>query len=217
MRWIDGEQQHASAVLASDHRFLHQAGVLRKAAAVERALLVVLLRLVHEDQDRLAAHVHALVIVVVQRRRGDPVPREDERQRRLGAGGRFGRHRHRKIGTPELEDGRAFSRSDCQLVAFPYLEACDDLKGLEPGSVHPGCHARRAELAGDVLRRTFHASSAVASSGEVVGCEKLDVFEIACLADRGRRRQLRVRADDSQHDGENGCTENSAVTHEGQK
>ena len=120
-------------------------------------LVVVLLRLVHEDDDCLATHVHTLVVVVFQRRRRDAVACEDERQRCLGC---RGRRRSRSPPTGEdtsarAEGGRALLAGNRQLVALPYLEARDDLERLEPGSVHAWLQPGGAELIGDVLRRTL--------------------------------------------------------------
>ena len=83
VRRVDHEQQHPRPLRAGHHGLLHEAGVLCECAAVERALAVVLLRLVHEDHDGLATHVETLVVVIVRRGRRDAVSGEYERQRCL--------------------------------------------------------------------------------------------------------------------------------------
>ena len=61
-------------------------------AAVERRGRIVLARLVVENQDRLAAHVHAGVVVVAELGCGDAVAGKDdvERERQAGPGIRKG-------------------------------------------------------------------------------------------------------------------------------
>lgn len=75
--WL-GQDQHADcAVLLCVHGFHSRGGVTGVAGSVEDERWTVLLRLVVEEEDNLALHINACVIVVMKFGRGDAEGGED--------------------------------------------------------------------------------------------------------------------------------------------
>ena len=80
IRVVD-DQDGFGAVLSRHLDFAHHRRMHRVRLSFERAARVVFLRLVRENQHGFAGGVDARVVVIAQRRRGNPVAREHDGQR----------------------------------------------------------------------------------------------------------------------------------------
>ena len=172
---VGAEDNSGRLVFLGVGHFAREPGVGRVARAVERALRIVLLRLVTQEHYELAGHVDAGVVVVAFLRGRNAVARED--QRRVEVAHAAQRQRREILAQVDLDGLRflaLFGRrpGEHQLVVFRQFLCGGDGELLEGLAVEQvGLQARLGELGSDVIGRQADSLGLQAAAFEIVGSQ----------------------------------------------
>jgi hypothetical protein len=186
--WLGDHEQRGGAMALRGPRLGPRVRVERESLAVERRVGVVLARLVIEDEHRLAAHVHARVVVIAELGGGDAVAGEDDVQCEVEPGGGI-----RKGDGDRREPGFVAGLPDRHHRSLAIQAQRQEIEGLQVRLTVGGLQTALAELVDEEPRRGIRAGCQAGATLEPRRGQDLQVRTQAFAADLRRRLRPRRR------------------------